>query len=68
MNIFKNIFDKLSSQIKKPDDKLTNKMVSKPKIQDNDQSIKLGAINEEHQSNLRSVGKTGTGRRRIKKS
>jgi hypothetical protein len=68
MNILKNILNKLSSQIRKPDDKLTKKVVSKPKIQDNDQSIKLGAINEEHQSNLRSVGKTGTGRRRIKKS
>ena len=68
MNIFKDLFDKLSSQIKKPNDKLTKKVVRKPKIQDNDQSIKLGAINEEHKSNLRSTGKTGTGRRRIKKS
>ena len=68
MNIFKDIFNKLSSQIKKPNDKLTKKDVSQPKIQDNDQSIKLGAINEEHTPNLRSVGKTGTGRRRVKKS
>jgi len=68
MNIFKDIFNKLSSQIKKPNDKLTKKVVSQPKIQDNDQSIKLGAINEEHKPNLRSVGKTGTGRRRVKKS
>ena len=68
MNIFKDIFNKLSSQIKKPNDKLTKKDVSQPKIQDNDQSIKLGAINEEHTHNLRSVGKTGTGRRRVKKS
>lgn len=68
MNIFKNIFNKLSSQIKKPNDKLTKKDVSQPKIQDNDQSIKLGAINEEHKPNLRSVGKTGTRRRRVKES
>jgi hypothetical protein len=68
MNIFKNIFNKLSSQIKKPNDKLTKKVVSQPKIQDNDQSIKLGAINEEHKPNLRSVGKTGTRRRRVKES
>ena len=68
MNIFKDIFNKLSSQIKKPNDKLIKKDVSQPKIQDNDQSIKLGAINEEHKPNLRSVGKTGTRRRRVKES
>ena len=68
MNFIQRIFDKLSSQINQPNATLIKKVVKKPKIQDNDQSIKLGAINEEYQPNLRSTGKTGTGRRRIKKS
>jgi hypothetical protein len=43
----------LTSQIKQPNAKLPKKVVL-PKIQDNDQSIKLGAINEKYLSNLRS--------------
>ena len=44
----------LISQIKQPNVKLPKKKVVLPKIQDNDQSIKLGAINEKHHSDLRS--------------
>lgn len=47
----------LSSQIKQPSAKLPKK-VELPKIQDNDQSIKLGAINEKHHSSLRSKTRT----------
>jgi len=43
----------LTSQIKRPNAKLPKKVVL-PKIQDNDQSIKLGAINEKYHSSLRS--------------
>jgi hypothetical protein len=43
----------LLAQIKKPSVKL-QKTVKLPKIQDNNQSIKLGAINEINNSNLRS--------------
>jgi hypothetical protein len=43
----------LTSQIKQPSAKLPKKVVL-PKIQDNDQSIKLGAINEKYHSSLRS--------------
>jgi hypothetical protein len=43
----------LTTQIKRPDAKLPKKVVAQ-KIQDNDQSIKLGAINEKYHSNLRS--------------
>ena len=43
----------LVAQIKKPSVKL-QKTVKLPKIQDNNQSIKLGAINEINKSDLRS--------------
>jgi hypothetical protein len=43
----------LISQIKQPNAKLPKKVVAH-KIQDNDQSIKLGAINEKYHSDLRS--------------
>jgi hypothetical protein len=43
----------LTTQIKRPSAKLPKKVVL-PKIQDNDQSIKLGAINEKYHSDLRS--------------
>ena len=43
----------LTTQIKQPSAKLPKKVVAQ-KIQDNNQSIKLGAINEKYHSNLRS--------------
>jgi hypothetical protein len=53
MASIKRICALLTSQIKQPSAKLPKNVVL-PKIQDNDQSIKLGAINEKHHSNLRS--------------
>ena len=54
----------LTSQIKQPSAKLPKKKVVMPKIQDNDQSIKLGAINEKHHLSLRSQSGFGENRRR----
>jgi hypothetical protein len=68
MGLVQKICALLSSQINTSSAKLPKKVVEQPKIKDNDQSIKLGAINEEYTHNLRSTGKTGTGRRRVKKS
>lgn len=53
MTITDNFCKLLVAQIKKPSVKL-QKTVKLPKIQDNNQSIKLGAINEINQSDLRS--------------
>jgi hypothetical protein len=53
MTSIKQLCALLTSQIKKPNVKLPKK-VDAHKIQDNDQSIKLGAINEKYHSNLRS--------------
>jgi hypothetical protein len=61
--MLKDLFAKLSSQIRRRSDKLPTKAVKAPTIQDNDQSIKLGAINEESNSTLRSAGSTGQKRR-----
>ena len=49
MTITDNFCKLLVAQIKKPSVKL-QKTVKLPKIQDNNQSIKLGAINEINQS------------------
>ena len=43
----------LNLQIKRPSAKLPKNVVAQ-KIQDNNQAIKLGAINEKYLSNLRS--------------
>jgi hypothetical protein len=53
MTIIDKMCTLLLAQIKKPSVKL-QKTVKLPKIQDNNQSIKLGAINEINNSNLRS--------------
>ena len=53
MTITDNFCKLLVAQIKKPSVKL-QKTVKLPKIQDNNQSIKLGAINEINKSDLRS--------------
>jgi transcriptional regulator with XRE-family HTH domain len=68
MSILKDIFNKLSSQIRFNNDKLSTKAEKAHTIQDNDQSIKLGAINEESNSNLRSASTTGQKRRRSNQS
>jgi hypothetical protein len=61
--MLKELFAKLSSQIRFNNDKLPIKAEEAPTIQDNDQSIKLGAINEESNSSLRSASTTGQKRR-----
>jgi hypothetical protein len=53
MTTIDKMYKLLLAQIKKPSVKL-QKTVKLPKIQDNIQSIKLGAINESNHSNLRS--------------
>lgn len=53
MDSIKKLCVLLTTQIKRPSAKLPKKVVAQ-KIQDNDQSIKLGAINEKFYSNLRS--------------
>jgi hypothetical protein len=68
MKVLKDIFNKLSAQIRFNNDKLPTKVEKAHTIQDNDQSIKLGAINEESNSGLRSAGTTGQKRRRSNKS
>ena len=68
MGLVQKICALLSSQINTSSAKLPKKVVEQPKIQDNDQSIKLGAINEKSKSNLRSKSSTGTVRRRGTKS
>lgn len=68
MMSLKDIFNKLSSQIRFNNDKLPTKVEKAHTIQDNDQSIKLGAINEESNSSLRSASTTGQKRRRSNQS
>lgn len=66
--MLKDLFAKLTSQIRFGSAKLPTKAEKAHTIQDNDQSIKLGAINEESNSSLRSAGSTGQKRRRSNQS
>ena len=68
MTIISTILDALNLQIKQPSDKLPKKVVKVPKIQDNNQAINLGAINEKSTSSVRSKTPTGTVGRRSAKS
>ena len=60
MLILNKVLDLLNLQIKQPDAKLPKKVVKSPKIQDNNQAINLGAINEKSTSNVRSKSPTRT--------
>ena len=68
MNILHKILDKLSSQIKGSNVKLPKSVEDSPKIQDNNQAINNGAINEKSTSNLRSTSPTRSVGRRSPKS
>jgi hypothetical protein len=52
--MIKAILNKLSSQIRKPNVKLPTKPLRPEKIQDNNQSIEYGAINEKSNVGVRS--------------
>lgn len=68
MTILTKILDVLNLQIKQPSDKLPKKVVNSPKIQDNNQAINLGAINEKSTTGVRGKSPTGTVSRRSTKS
>lgn len=69
MGLIDKLFALLASQIKQPNAKLLKTVVKAQTIQDNDQSITLGAINEKNSKPiLRSASKTGSVRRRSKQS
>lgn len=68
MNLLHKILDKLSSQIKDSNVKLPKNVEESPKIQDNNQAIYNGAIDEKSTTNLRSKGSTRTVGRRSPKS
>lgn len=68
MTILSKILDVLNLQIKQPSDKLPKKVAKSPKIQDNNQAINLGAINEKSTSSVRSKTPTRNIRRRSTKS
>jgi hypothetical protein len=61
MTLMEKILNTLSSQIKGTDVKLPFKELKSPKIQDNNQAISNGAINEELNSSLRSKSPTWQG-------
>ena len=67
MTILTAILDALNLQIKQPSDKLPKKVVQVPKIQDNNQAINLGAINEKSNSTVRGKASTGAVIRRSTK-
>jgi len=68
MTILTKILDVLNLQIKQPSDKLPKKVVKSPKIQDNNQAINLGAINEKSTTGVRGKSPTGAISRRGTKS
>ena len=68
MGILDKIYSILSSQIKGSGATLPVIDKKSPKIQDNNQSISIGAINEKSTSSMRSKSSTGTKRRRSTKS
>jgi hypothetical protein len=68
MKILKKIYSILSAQIKKSSAKLPVIDDKLPKIQDNNQAISNGAINEKSDSSLRSKSTTRNIRRRSTKS
>ncbi len=68
MGILDKIYLMLSSQIIRSDVTLPVIDKKSPKIQDNNQSINIGAINEKSNTIVRSTGKTGAKRRRSIKS
>ena len=57
MNKIQNLLTKISTQIRKSNVKLPNKIQTPHKIKDNNQSISDGVINEESNFNLRSESK-----------
>ena len=68
MTILTKILDVLNLQIKQPSAKLPKKVVKPQKIQDNNQAINLGAINEKSTSSVRSKTATRSVSRRSTKS
>jgi hypothetical protein len=64
----KDLIQKWTSQINTSSVKLPKNAIESPKIQDNNQAISNGAINEKSNSSLRSGSKTGSVSRRSKKS
>ncbi len=68
MAILTKVLDLFNLQIKQPSAKLPKKVVKSPKIQDNNQAINLGAINEKPTSKVRSKTATGSVSRRSAKS
>lgn len=65
MTFIDRILGKLNRQIKNSNVKLLKKVVDSPKIQDNNQAINNGIINEKITFDVRSKGRTGQKRRRI---
>lgn len=65
MTFIDRILGKLNRQIKNSSVKLLKKVVDSPKIQDNNQAINNGIINEKITFDVRSKGRTGQKRRRI---
>jgi hypothetical protein len=68
MKILDKLYSLLSLQIKTSNVKLPSVDAKSPKIQDNNQAISNGAINEKSNSSLRSKSPIGTKRRRSTKS
>lgn len=68
MSLIQKIINTLSSQIKGTNVKLPLKKSRSPKIQDNNQAITNGAINEKLNTSLRGKSPTRSGRGRSKKS
>ena len=64
----KDLINKWTSQINTSSVKLPKNAIESPKIQDNNQAISNGAINEKSNSSLRSGSKTRSVSRRSKKS
>ena len=68
MKFLDKLLDILNSQININSVKLPKNLTRSPKIQDNNQAINNGVINEESNSSLRSTSKTGSRRRRSPKT
>ena len=69
MTVLDKFLSVLNLQIKDSSAKLPKKVIQSQKIQDNNQAISTGAINEDNsKSVLRSKSSTGTNRRRSSKS
>ena len=59
MKLLKRVLLALASQIKDDDVKLPKKRAVTPKIQDNNQAISNGVVNEKSNSGMRSKGNAG---------